>query len=572
MTHLRQIRALIIGTLVLVGTLLTPRDAAAMECEELANMELAGVPGAAVVRKLDLAGTPVDLDFIRCLAERGVSLELVRAAWRLRAEEPQYTHPLKHDQSVRASSTLELDMMCGSVSVLGTHDSAVRIRGSGPEQSRLDVKETRQPGNPSGPVEGLQVSVEDARAVDRDDPAALPRFTREGALRPDVPRPCAHLQIEVPRDSRLVVTSARADVRIWFVGGPLELSSHFGDIEIVGRTDELVLRTTSGHVRADTASKHVDIETVSGMIELSAGEDARVALSTISGPIWVWGGPIRRIDASSVSGDIRMNASLADASHADLETHKGDVEVRAPDGDIVARSHEGLANGPAEMVRPDGFSQRHGRSVANGGQFERLDLLDAEVYGLWAKKVPERWWFRRGAVVSSVLSAPAKHIQLSARSFSGDVTVDTATRFPAPTGPLIVGLEDVGDRVDACVEEQRKRHPEAVGHAVLNIEIGEKGAVAKATAPAKAQDAAHVEDGRLSSCLVRAVDKRTFDAAPGTTIRWPVPFRQVSDPQVLETQDALQAWIEGSGSLRPDRRAPPPGSDGAARTDDERVP
>jgi hypothetical protein len=561
--------------MVVLLVVLVPRGALAVQCEEVANMELAGVPTATVIRELGDAGAPIDVSFIRCLADAGVSLEVIRAAWRLHVEQPEYPEALEHVQEGMASGAfVQLDVMCGSVSVRGTDARATRIVGRGPENAVLDVRPTRA-GETSGPVEGLVVAVRDARTGPPDDPAALPRFERGGSTRPELPPPCADLTLEVPRSSRFVFNSGRADLSVRFVDGPLELNTHFGDIDVVGQADELILRTTSGNVRADTASKQVDIETVSGRIELSAGKDARVKVSSISGPIWVWGGPIRRIEASSVSGDIRMNASMADAGLADLETHKGDVEARVPDGDITARSHEGIATGPAEMVRPDGYSVRQLRSLASGDRFGDVDQLDADVYGIWAKSVPERWWFRRGAVLSSVLSSPVRRMQLSARSFSGDVTVVTHTQFPAPTGPLIAGLEGVADRVEACAAEQVQRHPGAEGHAVLTFTLGQDGGVDTVSAPARASVPAAIEDGRFASCLVRAVEKQSFDGAEGTTVRWPVPFGAPDDPKVRENQRAVSAWIEGSGSLRPDRWTPPtpePGERSENRREDDGGP
>lgn len=509
----------------------------ALECREVVNMETAGVPPEEIVRQMNVAGTPIDRDFMACLVAHGAGESIVNSAWRLEIAGPKRDVPLDATHVVTLPTWVEVDLTCGSVTVEGADTKTIAIHGRGDANAKLTAA-------PTG--DGLRVDVGSGSIVNGVDPAQLPVFSRDdrGAKPAPIERPCADLDIRLPRQSRVVVKSARADVRVRFVDGPVELTSHFGNLDLVGRTEEVVLKTTSGNIRSDTGAKHVDIETVSGMVEVSVGSEARVVASSISGPIWVWGGPVQRLSVNSVSGDLRLNAAVQDSGNALLQSHKGNVEAHVPSGEIAATSHEGVAQTPSRLVRPDGPTQRvkHGTALRPPDRFGSLELLSAETYGLWAKEHPERWWFRRGAVVSRTIEQKASGFTLSASSFSGNVRVQDATAFPAPTGPVIAQMEAVAPRLDACVDDQLRRRPGSKGHAVLTMRLRDDGTVVEAVAPASAYDPKTVEDGAFSSCLVRAVEKLQFEAGGEAEIRWPVPFH----PPL-----AMEPVSPPSGSLSP---------------------
>ncbi|MEZ4316890.1 MAG: DUF4097 family beta strand repeat-containing protein [Myxococcota bacterium] len=508
----------------------------ALECGEVINMQEAGVPPEEIVRQMNVAGTPIDRDFISCISAWDAGPQLLEAAWRLERSATSREVRLHSEHEVPKATWVELDVTCGSVAVEGGEERLVIVDGKGAPGSQLVAAASGG---------GLRFHVDVQGGLDAADVAQRPQFTRQEAPQPPtVERPCADLKVQVPRETKVVVKSTRADVRVWFVGGPVELTSHFGNLEVVGNTPEIVLKTTSGNIRSDTGAKHVDIETVSGMVEVSAGEGARVVATSISGAMWVWGGPIQRLDVNSVSGDLRLNAAMMDSGTASLQTHKGSIEARVPTGEVVVSSHEGFVSGPSRMVRPDGPTQRVNRTPAKPpDRFGGLALLGPETYGVWAKDVPERWWFRSGAVFSRSITRKSAIFTLTASSFSGNVRVDAAETFPAPTGPLIAQLEAVRPRLDACSDAQHQRTPQSSGHAVVSLRLGFEGEVLDVKAPAVSANPADLSDGAFSSCLVRALEKVQFDRGGGAEVRWPVAYQP--PVQIVPVQPgALNPMVE----------------------------
>jgi len=497
-------------------------SAFALECTEVVHMEEAGVSVYDIVRELKASVTPVDDRFVDCLSGWGVDEAVLDTASQLRRRSRGLIHPLSYEQPVPDNSWIELDLMCGTVVVEGADVKTFHVEGMGEEGSRLVTVPSERGARIqlSGP--GLLEAVEDG--------AALPRFDRglPPKKRTDV-RPCANLKLRVPRDTRVVLKSTRADVQIHHVDGPLELTTLFGDMELVGATGELVLKTTNGNIFADTAATHVDVESVSGRVEIGLGAGSRVAAETISGALWFWGGPVERLYASSVSGNIQVNVAIEDAGDVSLTTHNGGIEARVPPGEVAVSSREGWAWGLNRKIRPNSPSQRIPRQGPPPGRpegFSRLKTLGAGSRGLWGEGQASRWWFRSGAVLSPTISMAGSGYTMKASSFSGNVRAWSAERFPGSTGPLIAVLDGVSGRFESCVQAQQRRHPGVDGHAVLSMIIDEKGKVVEVIAPAKSEQPEVISDGRFSKCVVDAVADLGFPEGPRTELRWPVSFRK----------------------------------------------
>lgn len=492
-------------------------SALALDCAEILHMQDAGVPTSDIVAAVDAAPWSVDQDLRRCLRTSGGSAELVAALSRLPALRSSWTTPIEGSWTPGSSTRVTVDLECGVLRVQGT-DGAV-VTASGRTEGRGVLRATAA-------SDGIQLAVVDAEHAFGPEAAALPRMTPAPRVR-HAEQPCGELTLAVPPSTDLEVRSTRADLLVRSVEGSLTLTTHFGDMDLVGDTAELVLKTTGGTIRADTAARFADVQTVSGLVELGVGPEGRAQVTSISGPVWVWGGPARRVTIDTVSGDVRLNLTAAPQGHLQVTTHKGRVEAYVPGGEVEMDSLDGHVSGPPRLVRPDGPSTRLGVPGGTPPRFSSLDTLSPSTRGLWGRDRPERWWFGTGGVVSNTQLAPTREFTFQARSFSGDILVRDASSWPGPTGPVIARLDGAADRLEACARDQLARHPDAPGHAVAHLEIDGTGTVSNLTAPATATDPAAVADGAISACVVRALGRLTFPPGGDVEVRWPVRFRVV---------------------------------------------
>ncbi|MCB9691726.1 MAG: hypothetical protein H6736_07925 [Alphaproteobacteria bacterium] len=480
----------------------------ALDCAEIANMGRAGVPVAGIVSELNASGMPVSMDDLGCLLAQRVDDDVVRAAARLNAS--QDDRPLVvAERSEPGVSRVRVELECGSVDVSPSDDGRVHVDGRLAAGGRLVWTPT---------ADRLLVQVDLAGEAPGD--ADLPRF--QGAPVPRKRLPCGDLTVRVPTALPVVLETTRAAVRMRGLAGSVDVTDHFGDVEIVGSSPDVRVRTTGGNVVTDTGARVLDVDTVSGRVVLGAGPGARVDVNSISGDIWVWGGPMERLEASAVSGRIRLFGGFAEGARASLVSHGGDIEARVPAGRIEVSSHEGEALGPERL-------QGAARAFASSAE------LGPAWAGLW-NATPTRWWFPSGAVVSSTLADPSTDFELVARAFSGHVDVSTVTDVPAPTGPLVARLDGVQDRLAACGAAQHARSG-GRGHAVATLVVDATGGVARLTAPGKADTPEALEDGALSACVVAALEGLAFDPGADTRVRWPVLF----GPPVVLPDEELRA-------------------------------
>jgi DUF4097 and DUF4098 domain-containing protein YvlB len=216
------------------------------------------------------------------------------------------------EQTVNADphGTVEISNVSGQVRVAGWDRSEVHVQGHlGTGVERIDV--TSQSGRTLVKV-------------------VLPHHSIFGDGNAD-------LTVQVPRDSRIEVSSVSADVSVTGVTGALRLGS------------------VSGAVSADIAGSDVDAKTVSGEVQLRgssqlasrSGSRARLHLSTVSGDLRLTHGA-GEIDARTVSGtldvqadgahavrmrsttgSVRFDGALLSGASLDAESLSGGLQVRA---------------------------------------------------------------------------------------------------------------------------------------------------------------------------------------------------------------------------------------------------
>lgn len=503
----------------------------ALDCHEVRNMELAGVPHATIASEISRAGTPVDMEFMGCLFASGLDPELVKAAARVHQLRPGRDKHVRHEWPSTDLRRVRLAMDCGSVEWRASTDGQITVDGRAGVGDRLVSRiDKGQLSLSLGPTAALAIEEETTVEV------GLPQFDTSGAPSPAPSRRplerCADLVVHVPAQLAVSLETARADARFHGLSGPLQVVDHFGNVEVVGSNRELRIRTTGGDVYADTGATLLEVDTVSGQMVLGVGEEAHAVVSTISGGVWLYGGALKRLAVNAVSGDVNVFASFADGARADLVSHSGDITARVPRGRVDVSSHSGTVLGPERSAPAKPFE-----SEGLGPAWARL----------WQES-PTRWWFGSGAVLSGSQAASTGEFDLNARAFSGNVDVSTAGVFPTSSGPILQGLTAVQERLDACGTQQFARTGGS-GHAVATFTVLDDGSLTRVSAPASAKNPDSVADGELSRCVVSALESLILDGQGTTRVRWPVRFGLPIEPL---SNDATRS------ELRVLRRSPRP--------------
>src|SRR6266850_4000908 len=119
----------------------------------------------------------------------------------------------------------------------------------------------------------------------------------------------AQLAIEVPHGATVTVETQSADI----VASDLSGEKRF--------------RSASGEVTLSRLAGGLDVETVSGEIEVEGGAPLDLTAKSVSGDVRVRVPTIRRLDLGTTSGDIRLDATLAGNGSFAMRSISGDVTI-----------------------------------------------------------------------------------------------------------------------------------------------------------------------------------------------------------------------------------------------------
>lgn len=177
----------------------------------------------------------------------------------------------------------------------------------------------------------------------------------------------ATLELDLPRNVRLVVSTSSADVDISGIDGDVEIRTTSGDISLDDIGGRLTLETLSGDVRLDGRSGPARVTTMSGDITMrGVRDDANV--HTTSGDVILGMERAARVDVESISGDVTFDGSTTDDARLQVTTHSGDVTLRLPEGargsiDLSTFSGDMTASGSLTLMPNSLTSSRSERAV-----------------------------------------------------------------------------------------------------------------------------------------------------------------------------------------------------------------
>lgn len=177
----------------------------------------------------------------------------------------------------------------------------------------------------------------------------------------------ATLELDVPRNVRLVISTASADVDVSGIDGDVEIRTTSGDIGLDDIGGRLTLETLSGNIRLGGRSGPARVTTMSGDITLRGVRDD-VNVHTTSGDVVLGMDRAARVDVESISGDITFDGNTTDDARLQLTTHSGDVTLRLPESargsiDLSTFNGDMTASGSLTLMPTSLTSSRRDRAA-----------------------------------------------------------------------------------------------------------------------------------------------------------------------------------------------------------------
>jgi DUF4097 and DUF4098 domain-containing protein YvlB len=144
-----------------------------------------------------------------------------------------------------------------------------------------------------------------------------------------------HVEIELPRQSRISARAINGKIEARDVAGELNLHAANGEIEVEGAPREAYLETMNAPIKFEGERSAVVAKTLNGAIELE-GVSGDVEAQTVSGKIRVEGEDIERAELRTMAGEIELATSLAKGARISVRSFSGPVKLSLP-ADTSAR-------------------------------------------------------------------------------------------------------------------------------------------------------------------------------------------------------------------------------------------
>jgi DUF4097 and DUF4098 domain-containing protein YvlB len=169
----------------------------------------------------------------------------------------------------------------------------------------------------------------------------------------------SHLEIHLPKGSRVDAEGVSAWIEVSEVEGRLELESVSGDVTVTGKPAEVSAASVSGEVDVDARTSRIEAEVSGGIaIRNAAG---RIEASSVSGTVDVAGGELAAGSFETVSGSIEFDGSFGGDGRFEFESHSGDIRLVLPD-DVDAEFEISTFSGDIE----NDFGERSARERRHG--------------------------------------------------------------------------------------------------------------------------------------------------------------------------------------------------------------
>ena len=267
--------------------------------------------------------------------------------------------PVNLSLDADAKGEVSIEVVRGDVTVIGWEQNKVAVEGTRDDKSERFVFERQ----------GNTIRIED------EVPNNLNRG--EGTK----------ITVKIPRGNNLRVDLVSADLSVREVAGRSDLASVSGNLKLDKLGHEVDAESVSGDIELRGAGRDVSIESVSGNIYAHVTAD-RLRAESVSGDVKLLNeGSLKRGEFSSVSGDVRIESAITADTDIELESVSGNIELTArgevnarieaetgPGGDIVNQ----LTNDAPDEAEFTG-AESLDIKVGNGGGRIQASVVSGEI-------------------------------------------------------------------------------------------------------------------------------------------------------------------------------------------------
>lgn len=245
--------------------------------------------------------------------------------------------PINERRNAKPDENISINNVAGSVVVTGTGEPEIVITGTVAEKMKLEIKQS----------DG-QTSI---RVVQEDETAK--RWSSDGGT---------HLQIKLPRGSKVEVSTISADITASNITGRTMLQTVSGEVTTTENIETLQVKSISGDIIIGHATSSLEAETVSGTIKITRAKKL-VNAQTVSGDVRINGNDLEQLLVRSISGEIDVEVSLSRDAKVRISNHSGDVTLTIP----------ATTSGKFELITRSGeihnsLTNDRGKSLFMGGE------------------------------------------------------------------------------------------------------------------------------------------------------------------------------------------------------------
>lgn len=302
---------------------------------------------------------------------------------------------------IGAKGRFTLRIPSGDVQIRGTEGDVARVR----EMNGRDLSDRFEIGMAPGSLElvarkrfGITISID---------------HHQWGAGTPE-------LEIEVPAWATVVIDTASADV------------------EAMGLRGSQRYRTASGNLALVQSAGALEVDAVSGDVEIDATGVLDIVGKTISGEVRVRAPRISRFDMATTSGDMHIDAELKGGGPFAIKTISGDVTLVARgDVQVEAQTITGDLNSEVDHRRESAPGRKRlvlGRSGPTlafksvSGDFQVVEARDQKVMDMSDTDFPGRPGGSEPTPESPAADpAESQRLEILRALERGEIDVDTAT-------------------------------------------------------------------------------------------------------------------------------------------------
>jgi len=335
-------------------------------------------------------------------------------------------------------------------------------------------------------------------------------------------RDCADLEVEVPREARLLVYHRGTYVAVHGMEGPVEVEAARADVVVTGPSKVVEVKAPKGSVYVDVSGS-VEVSGGQGTVAVGAGNGSSVRVTTVGGAQFLWGGPLRKAELSSVEGSIRTQSTFLAEAVVDARSQNGDVLIGLASEQIDVSSPSALRP-PSLFHSPESGALRPDRQLPGGQHTDLLyfEWLPTEARALWATTRPAQIVPTTGARIRGVSTPSSERLRVVAHSLSGFAGAVELPRTPAaPLGPTLAHLRRGATAgLASCRPDLAEPVPAGAEDLWATIRFA-NGKATTVTFDAEGFDP------RLTACIEKQMKSWTVPDPSTFEVDWPLRLRLV---------------------------------------------